>query len=329
MTPRVRRLLLHGLQLGIVVLVCWGIYRALRPELARISWADVKAVRPNIMLLLLSTLLLVGVYAAHAELWRGIVTQLIGTRPPLRPAMNAYFLSSLGRYVPGKLWQVAGLAALAAQAGFSAVAAVAASLLAQLAFLSTGLIMVAVLLPELFGEQAVLAITLAVAAVAVVFVFAGTQVGTGLRHRMAPRLGTRVAAAFRMFDRVRPGRALVWWFAYAITWLLLGAAFIVFVTAFAPTALAHSARLAGAIAASYLAGYLSLMPGGVGVREITMTGLLIPAVTPAQAIVIAVLSRVWFTVAELLPLGIVAVLPRPRYEDQYGDRTHYFGQDSP
>ncbi|MGH7444041.1 MAG: hypothetical protein ACREKM_04155, partial [Longimicrobiales bacterium] len=101
---------------------------------------------------------------------------------------------------------------------------------------------------------------------------------------------------------------------YAVTWLVLGAAFALLVAAFVPaTASLDSARYAaGVIAASYLAGYVVVvMPAGAGVRELTMSALLAqhPAIPASAAIVVSVASRIWFTAAELLPLALIPLLP--------------------
>src|SRR5690606_27899428 len=113
---------------------------------------------------------------------------------------------------------------------------------------------------------------------------------------------------------VRVADAIRWELLYALTWLMLGAAFALFVGAFVPGAASLSdARFhAGVVAASYLAGYVvMIVPAGAGVRELTMSALLAqhPAIPASAAVLIAVASRVWFTVAELLPLAVVPLLP--------------------
>jgi glycosyltransferase 2 family protein len=63
----------------------------------------------------------------------------------------------------------------------------------------------------------------------------------------------------------------------------------------------------GTVAAAYLVGYLFvIVPAGIGVREGAMLLLLQQAMPQAgAAIVISVLSRVWFTAAELVPLALL------------------------
>jgi hypothetical protein len=86
-----------------------------------------------------------------------------------------------------------------------------------------------------------------------------------------------------------------------------------FVSAFVPSALTALRHLAGTIAASYLWGYVMVIaPAGLGVRELAMSGLLaqIPGFPAVAAVVVPVASRLWFTLAELVPLAIIPVLPQ-------------------
>lgn len=304
-------------QLALVVLVCAGVYRALAPELAGLSWDELRRYRPALVPLAGSTALLLGVYLAHAFLWRRIMTDLDVARPPARDTVRVYFLASLGRYIPGKLWQLAGLAVLAARAGIPAGGAAAAAVLGQIAFLTTGLLFLAVLLPRWAeGAPALIAAAMLAAAAAAVGLFASPW-GRGVRARVIrlvpPRVGSRLEAAVTFASRIQPGTALVWGAAYGLTWVVLGLAFAMFVAAFVPEAFRAHRHLAGTMAASYLWGYIVVIaPGGLGVREVAMSLLLsqIPGFPVAASLVVAACSRIWFTFAEVAPLGLVPLLGR-------------------
>ena len=322
-----RRPLLRLLQVGLLALVGFGIYRALAGELARITWDDVRGLGPpSVPRLLLSTGLLLAVYLMHALLWRRITRDIDGGSAPLRASLHVYFVSSLGRYIPGRLWQLAGLAVLAGRAGLAPSRAMAASIFGQIAFLTTGLLFLALTLPNLADDLGaryrgalvnplLLAAALLAAVALGLWFLAATSAGRGLRdvaaRRFGPRMGERVATTLRIADEVEPGRALLWASGYALSWLLLGTAFVLFVSAFARVPGGSIITTAGAVAASYLAGYLFILaPAGLGARELVMGLLLGQFLSPTAALVTAVLSRVWFTVAELLPLAIIPLLPR-------------------
>jgi hypothetical protein len=288
-----KKLALRALQLALVVLVTWGIVRTLAPDLAKVSWHDFRQYRPDPWRLAWSTLLLLAFYLLHAHLWRGIATRLGERTFGWRAAIYIYFVSGLGRYIPGKLWQIAGMALLAQRAGISAVAATAASLIAQSAFIATGLIYVMLVLPAWSGAAPLIivlsALVLAVAAYR-------------SRHWVSLKIG-KLRPAVVMVDRVTALDALQWTMAYAFSWLILGAAFVLFCSAFVPLDLAQQRHVAGTVAAAYLGGLLAIFSvAGLGVREAVMGTLLLTVMPAPAALVVSVTSRIWFTIGELLPI---------------------------
>jgi glycosyltransferase 2 family protein len=314
-----RRLLLRLAQVVLLLAIGWGVYRVLAAQLGQIGWDDLTRWRPDPLPLAASFALLVAVYVAHAFLWRRIMSDLGIGRPSARTTIRVYFLASLGRYLPGKLWQLAGMAVLAGRAGLPPTAATAAAVLGQFGFLSTGLLFLGITLPEwgrALDVAAPVALPLALGAAllitgsAIVWLLVATPVGRAAREQMArragDRAGDRIRAAFRLADRVRPGHAALWAAGYALSWAGLGLAFVLFVHAFYPPGTGVLRYTAGTVAAAYLAGYLLIIvPAGVGAREGAMFLLLQPVMPAGAALVVSVLSRVWFTLAELVPLVVL------------------------
>jgi len=73
------------------------------------------------------------------------------------------------------------------------------------------------------------------------------------------------------------------------------------------------AQYTAAYAVSYIIGYLVfLIPGGVGPREFALIAALtsMGLANPKEAAVIAVTSRLWLTVLEILP-GLLYLARRP------------------
>jgi hypothetical protein len=280
-------------QVALVVLVTWGIVRSLAPELTKVSAEDFSAYPPSAVRLIFATLVLIAFYLMHAQLWRLITMELGQQFVPYRRALHIYFVSGLGRYIPGRFWQVAGMAVMAQRAGFSAVAATAASVIAQLAFITSGLLYLALVLP-VWGRVA--PVVIAVAALALAFG------AFSMRHWVAERV-KRLKPAIDMLDRLRGTVAMQWWIGYAISWIMLGAAFVLFVSAFVDLDASQLRHAAGAVAAAYLGGLLAFFSiAGLGVREAVMGSLLLTIMPAPAALVVSVASRVWFTVGELLPI---------------------------
>ena len=79
----------------------------------------------------------------------------------------------------------------------------------------------------------------------------------------------------------------------------------------------------GSFGGAYFLGYAAIFaPAGIGVREGAMAVLLSPWMGAADATVLAVIARIWMTVAELVPLALIGVAAalglkdrKPRSED--------------
>ena len=299
-----KRVLVRLGQVLLIVIVSYGIVRALAPEVGKLSARDFAEWKPDPLLLIASLLMLLGVYLGHCALWRFITTRLGGTKAGVKSSLRIYFVSSLGRYIPGKLWQIAGLAVFAQKAGISAYSATAASLVGQFAFLTSGLVYLALLLPG-WGGYAPIAAAAALLAVGVLlYILFTSNARTWLTRKFGQRFGT----ALTLLDRMTFREAIVWWFAYALTWALLGAAFVVFVMSFTPLTGAQVLHVAGTVAAAYLFGYVAFFSlAGLGIREAVMLGLLNQVMPASAALVVSVASRLWFTAAELLPLALIPI----------------------
>lgn len=288
-----KKILLRVGQIALIILVTWGIVRALAPDLAKVSLDDFAEYQPAIPRLALSILLLLAFYLLHAQLWRSITVRM-GEQPlGFRSAVYIYFVSGLGRYIPGKLWQVAGMALLAQRAGISAVAATGASVLAQLFFVTSGLIYLALVLPAWGGWTPLVVVAIALLGVVATLL---------ARHAVARRV-KRLQPAVDMLDRLSLGDALKWWLAYALSWIILGVAFVLFTSAFITLNVDQQRYVAGTVAAAYLGGLLAFFSvAGLGVREAVMGSLLAVVMPAPAALVVSVGSRIWFTVGELLPI---------------------------
>jgi hypothetical protein len=94
--------------------------------------------------------------------------------------------------------------------------------------------------------------------------------------------------------------------------MLYGVAFNFFVRSIIGPTGAPWESFITANAAAYLVGYLTLLPGGIGVREVVLSSILVPLriATAPQAAVITVASRLWLTVLEILPSLVALVRSR-------------------
>ncbi|MHB1312313.1 MAG: hypothetical protein ACYC3L_09870, partial [Gemmatimonadaceae bacterium] len=81
--------------------------------------------------------IVLAAYAVLIQTWRQTV-QAWGEHLSFGDAARIWFISSLGKYVPGNVWAIAAMGTLAKDAGVSAVAAIGSSLVVQLVNVATG-----------------------------------------------------------------------------------------------------------------------------------------------------------------------------------------------
>ena len=97
--------------------------------------------------LVLALLIVWSSYAVLVEGWRRVVLAM-KQRLGYLDAVRITMVSNLGKYLPGKVWAIAGAALLAERAGVAPGAAVAAAFLLQALSLASGLLLVAFLAPQ-------------------------------------------------------------------------------------------------------------------------------------------------------------------------------------
>lgn len=246
--------------------------------------------------------------------WVGLFRRTGGTARP-GEAVRVWVVTNFGRYIPGKVWQLGGLAAYMKGRGDSGTAALVSAMAFQIISLVTGgAIAVATIgVQWVSGGGGWLPALLALALI----LFAGLH--PGVIRWIAGRLGhwlgeadLRVELSAAHIVRATAGM-LVAWLAYGVGLLLLLRG--VGVT----WELAEIQTLTGIFAASYVIGYLVLVaPGGLVVREGAMTALLVELGGLALGVgaAVAIMARVWMVVTELAALALVLTWPRSRNEEE-------------
>jgi hypothetical protein len=245
--------------------------------------------------LVLSLLVVWLIYGLLILAWR---TMLVGWGQRLDgwTAARIWTVSSLGKYLPGKVWAVAGMALLARRAGVAAWAATASAVVMQVLAIGTGAVVASLTGARALetaheGAGLVLWLLVAGAVIGVALLLWPPILGQVLR-RVAP--GEPVAGELT-FRGIVIGVA-----ANTVAWVGYGLAFWFLARGLLPET-GLTPRMAIAVfTASYLAGFLALFaPGGIGVREGLFILMLQGPLGISAATALALASRVWLTIAEL------------------------------
>jgi hypothetical protein len=232
--------------------------------------------------------LLIGAWRALAASWAPPL--------PLPESARVWAVSSLGKYVPGKVWAFAGMALLAERAGMPGWAATGAALLMQALALATGVLVISVCgtaaLEAAHPGARLVLLLLALASLAGVALAAWPPLAT--------RLLARVARGGQVPGPPRPGALLGGAGANLAAWLIYGAALWSLARGILGEVSLPFAASAGAFAASYLAGVLAIFaPGGLVVREALFIVLREPVLGLPSATALAVASRLLLTLTEV------------------------------
>jgi uncharacterized membrane protein YbhN (UPF0104 family) len=232
--------------------------------------------------------------------WREAM-RVVGVTVPLHSALKVFFLSQLGKYVPGSVWVVLAQIELTRDAGASRAKGVVGATIALVVGVVTSSILACVLL--VLPDSAIRARywwLLLIVPIA----------GTVLLPRV---LGRIVALVFRATRRVTAvpdlsGAALarsVGW--SAAVWLTLGVHSWLIASALSPggPTLLH---VTGAFAFAWVVGFLVVIaPAGLGVREAALTLALAPVMTTPDALALALVSRVLMTLGDGTAAALAAL----------------------
>jgi hypothetical protein len=282
-----RRVLLAVL-VGAAVLVLVRDRRTLQESLGTLSPGAVTA---SVALAVLAMLAALGV-------WRSVLAALGAPLAPAR-AGRIFYASQLGKYLPGAVWSIASQVELTRDLRIPPRTVVTGGVLTIAVSTAVGLPLAAVLLLPT-ASAALGPVAWAFLAVPLLLAALHPAVLTPLVDR-ALRLLRRPALP------VRPtlggmARAGGW---QLLVWLLLGLhAWVLAVALGAPAAPALPVAVGG-YALAYSLGLLSLLPGGAGVREATLTVVLSTVLPAPTALLLAVVSR---AVLVCVDLGLAALV---------------------
>ena len=115
-------------------------------------------------------------------------------------------------------------------------------------------------------------------------------------------------------NRIHFGLVLKGWVAMVFTWLLFGLSLLCILRGLpiAESLETDWSRLMlsslGACALAVVLGFVSLLPGGAGVREVVLSTILAPIVGPAAALCAAIWLRITWLATELAVVAVLAVI---------------------
>jgi hypothetical protein len=257
-----------------------------------------------------------AVVAAAAGQWAAVLgfraTLTATSRElPVPDVARMYFVSQLGKYLPGSVWPIVAVTQMCRRYGIGRPAAAVGSLLALVFSLMVGAIVGTLLLlvgvakdvSGLWWLVLVLPVSVATLHPRVIGFVVDRAFRVARRRPVQVQLSGRVLAA-----------ALAW---PAVSWLLLGAQCWALVVALGGPVLGSLAGSIGGFALAYVAGTLFVpAPAGAGVREavlgVALAGVIAhsAAFTHEHVLVVVLLSRFLLAVLDFAQAGVAALANR-------------------
>jgi hypothetical protein len=213
----------------------------------------------------------------------------------LLDAARIWTVSSLGKYIPGKVWAIAGMAMMARDRGVAPWVATGAAVLNQVLAVLAGAVVVGATGTSLLESRypwinAGLALVLVASA-------------GGILALLSPALVRRALGAFKVqvAEPATPaaGSVLLAAVANLVAWFGYGAALWLLARGVLAAAPSLGACIA-AFTASYVAGLIAVIaPAGLGVREGVFILMLQGSMGAPAAAALAIASRLLLTVTEI------------------------------
>jgi len=250
--------------------------------------------------LALSVGLAAGVFAAGTFVWRAIVSRFDAEPVSFRTLLRIWTGSTLGRYVPGVIWQFAIGFGLANRHRVSPTLLLTSMSVHMAVTLAAATVIAATLAPACGPSSLAWPIGAFVVAVAAVHPFC---IDGG--RRLLARVIRRELPAWRGTHR----DGIVLLVLNLSTWLVYGTAFWLLIGSLAEMPLLDAI---GIHALVFVAGYTAfVVPAGLGVREATLALLLGPYLPAGVAAALAAFTRLWTIAAELATCAVSLVLAPP------------------
>jgi len=255
----------------------------------------------NYWLLGASLLLMQIVLWCQSAIWSKMIG-LFNRKLGYWKAFRIAYLGQLGRYIPGKVWQLFAVAYLAKKEGVRVEEATAGFVLAQVFATPPGLLIVVV---YLFMVQATNSYDrysgFAWAGLVAVAIFLMVFVQPDLFKKMLNFGLTKLARQPEVEFSLEKKVGIKVLFYYFLTWNLYGVCFYLFLNSILPGYDFSLVETIGAWTLAYLVGYWTIvLPAGIGAREAALILLLAPIIGPERAGIAVIGARVWSLTGEII-----------------------------
>lgn len=234
-----------------------------------------------------------------ASVWTSIMNT-IGLRVGLRKHLRFFLVSHAARRLPGSIWNVVGRAYLYKTEGIQSVQTSIASVIEHVITILSGAVITLIFaIPELFKHEYRIIVILGVIFLGILF--------------LNPRLLTSLLKRFGLNEPINFTylKLLAWNLQYMIVWLIGGVVLFLIGNTIANIGVEKLNFIIGSWSlAGILSALLIFLPSNFGISELGLAFLLSNILPIPVAAVIAISSRIFLTLYELLWAAVAIILIR-------------------
>ena len=290
-----RKWLILALKVAIVGLMVWGVRHTLAVAFDKLRGQPLH-LEPA--WLIASGVLYLAAMLPSVLFWRRVL-RVLGQEVGLPKTARAYYIGHLGKYVPGKALVVVLRAGLVRGERVHGGVAAATVFVETLTMMASGSFIAAALVAILYRTHWVYVIG------AVVCMFAAglpTLPPVFAYLVRLTRIGAGAAEAGIDLERIDYGTLLLGWLGTGIGWFISGLSLWAVLRGLGDTsigAIDGLPYLTMIVSISVVAGFLSMIPGGLGSRDLVMLELLHLRLADSVAVASTVVLRLVWLAAEL------------------------------
>jgi uncharacterized membrane protein YbhN (UPF0104 family) len=290
--------------LSLVFLVLFFVLDAVKFQWSELAQYEFSFGKNYPFWLVISLMFIMSSFIIQAASWNWLLNRL-SSRVPYLIGIRVFFLSQLGRYIPGKIWTFLGRYSLNVTHNVPKVRITESIFYELLTLFLSGMVVFSSTF-IIFGNSLYKKIDCTAIVILVASVF----------FLMVPRLSFNIINPILIKYgknpiniKIRTTYLIFYFILNVFAWILQGFGIFFLSRSFLYLSISKAFLFPGIFCVSWLGGFLSVFtPSGIGVREGILIYFLSQYIEPSSAIIIAAGSRIWLTLCELLCLGLVQVL---------------------
>jgi len=290
------------LKVCLLAIVFWFIGKSIAGNFEKIENIKLTAFDPKFMFLAVIVLFISLLYPVFA--WKYLIFSL-GEKINTLSALRVWFISNLGRYVPGKILQFAGLIYFSGKEGVNKGKALQSVLYSQITANGLGILMGLGLITLKSGNEKFpndLHLTLIIIAVFILVLWFPTVFLKSSNYFLVKFKKQKIETTLSRQSY------LIYLLLQVINWFIMSFSFIFLIKSYTGLSVSENPQVLFILPISWTLGLIALFaPGGLGVREGAMSFWLSGFIPIEFALVIPWIYRILITCVEMILTFIFAV----------------------